>query len=87
MACLMVGRQRTASKTVEVSSSLTPWVEAMWDWSLSSSLSSSQRMVSETPCCEWSDAWQATSETAEFRSLHHRPNLSRQCRTFGEFCP
>lgn len=62
-ACLLVGRQRTASRTVGTSSSFACSVDAIRDQPLWSS--SSSRMVAEAPCCEWPDAWWTGSEIAE----------------------
>ena len=62
-ACLLVGRQRTASRTVGTSSSFACSVDAIRNQPLWSS--SSSRMVAEAPCCEWPDAWWTGSEIAE----------------------
>ena len=66
-ACLLMGRQRTASRTVEASSSLMPSIDAMNDWPLWQS--SSSKIVPVTLHNNWSDTWWAASETAVVRSL------------------
>lgn len=64
VACLQVGRQRTASMTVEASSSLA-LADVMWGPSVP--LSSLSKIVLETPRSEWLGAWWVGSEMAGFR--------------------